>query len=171
MRVGKALRPIFASDCGLERARSVERCRGVLGGVQRGEPTVNTLELRTGRRCEMVEITAEVARVVSASGIREGIVVLQSLHTTAGLTINENADPDVVRDLIAKMEAVAPAKESYYRHAEGNSDSHVKTSLFGPSLTLIVSEGRPVLGTWQGIYFCEWDGPRSRRVAVQVLGS
>jgi secondary thiamine-phosphate synthase enzyme len=131
---------------------------------------MQTIHLRTTRRCEMLDITKEVERVVAASGVEEGIVVVQSLHTTAGLTINENADPDVVRDLVAKMERMVPEEESYYRHAEGNSDSHMKTSLYGPSLTVLVSGGRLVLGTWQGVYFCEWDGPRDRRVAVQVLG-
>ena len=117
----------------------------------------------------MVDITDEVERMVLESGVMDGIVVVQSLHTTAGVTINENADPHVVRDLVAKMERMVPKEESYYRHAEGNSDSHMKTSLFGPSLTVIVSGGELVLGTWQGIYFCEWDGPRDRRVAVKVL--
>jgi secondary thiamine-phosphate synthase enzyme len=131
---------------------------------------MQTIHLRTTRRCEMLDITKEVERVVAESGVGEGMVVVQSLHTTAGLTINENADPDVVRDLVAKMERMVPEEESYYRHAEGNSDSHMKTSLYGPSLTVLVSGGRLVLGTWQGVYFCEWDGPRDRRVAVQVLG-
>jgi len=99
----------------------------------------------------------------------EGVVVLQSLHTTAALTINENADPDVVHDLLGKLERLVPKDEAFYRHDEGNSDSHLKTSFFGPSLTVIVSGGQPVLGTWQGIWFCEFDGPRERRVAVQLL--
>jgi len=117
----------------------------------------------------MVEITSEVERVVRESGVKEGIVVLQSLHTTAALTINENADPDVPRDVVAKLARLVPKDESFYRHAEGNSDSHVRTSLFGPSLTVIVSEGALVLGRWQGIFLCEWDGPRQRRVAVKVI--
>ncbi|HEX6925310.1 MAG TPA: secondary thiamine-phosphate synthase enzyme YjbQ [Longimicrobiaceae bacterium] len=130
---------------------------------------MNIIRVRTRTRCELVEVTDEVASAVRASGVREGVVVIQSLHTTAGLTINENADPDVVRDLVAKVERLVPKREDYYRHAEGNSDSHLKTSLFGPSLTVIVSEGELVLGTWQGIYLCEWDGPRERKLAVQVL--
>ena len=130
---------------------------------------MQTIHVHTTRRCAMIDITEEVDRILLESQVMEGVVVLQSLHTTAGLTINENADPDVVRDLVAKMERMIPKEESYYRHAEGNSDSHMKTSLFGPSLTVIVSGGELVLGTWQGIYFCEWDGPRDRRVAVQVL--
>lgn len=127
------------------------------------------VRVRTRERCQLLDITDRVAAVVEASGARDGAVVVQSLHTTAGLTINENADPDVVRDLVAKTGALVPHHESYYRHAEGNSDSHLKTSLFGPSLLVIVNEGRLVLGTWQGIYLCEWDGPRDRTVAVQVL--
>ncbi|MEX0601242.1 MAG: secondary thiamine-phosphate synthase enzyme YjbQ [Rhodothermales bacterium] len=118
------------------------------------------IPILTRARSEQVDITAEVQRVVDESGLREGIAALQSLHTTAGLTINENADPDVQRDLTAKMDALVPERETYYRHAEGNSDSHVKTSLFGPSLIVLVTDGRLVLGTWQGVYFCEWDGPR-----------
>lgn len=131
---------------------------------------MQTIHVHTTRRCAMIDITEEVDRILRESQVIEGIVVLQSLHTTAGLTINENADPDVVRDVVAKMERMVPKEESYYRHAEGNSDSHMKTSLFGPSLTVVVSGGELVLGTWQGIYFCEWDGPRDRRVAVQVVG-
>src|SRR5690606_19545604 len=92
---------------------------------------MNIIRVRTRTRCELVEVTDEVASAVRASGVREGVVVIQSLHTTAGLTINENADPDVVRDLVAKVERLVPKREDYYRHAEGNSDSHLKTSLFG----------------------------------------
>jgi secondary thiamine-phosphate synthase enzyme len=131
---------------------------------------VTRLRLSTSRRSELLEITDRVQEIVAASGVREGMVVVQSLHTTAAVTVNENADPDVERDLVAKLDELVPQREPYYRHAEGNSDSHMKTSLFGPSVTLVVSEGRVVLGTWQGVYFCEWDGPRQRTVAVQVFG-
>lgn len=129
------------------------------------------IRVRTARRSEMVEITDRVREIVSREGLDEGVVVLQSLHTTAALTINENADPDVVHDVLGKLERLVPHEEPFYRHAEGNSDSHLKTSFFGPSLTVIVSEGRLVLGTWQGIYLCEFDGPRERRVAVQLLAA
>ena len=129
------------------------------------------ISLRTSQRAQLLEITRELEAVVRASGVGEGILVAQSMHTTAALTINENADPDVVHDLRAKLERLVPKDEAFYRHAEGNSDSHLKTSLFGPSLTVIVSEGRLVLGRWQGIYFCEWDGPRERQVAVQILAA
>ncbi len=127
------------------------------------------IRIRTHRRGEMQDITARVREIVARSGMDEGVVVLQSLHTTAALTINENADPDVVHDLLGKLERLVPKDEAFYRHDEGNSDSHLKTSFFGPSLTVIVSGGQPVLGTWQGIWFCEFDGPRERRVAVQLL--
>jgi secondary thiamine-phosphate synthase enzyme len=129
------------------------------------------IHLRTRQRSELVEITEQLEEVVRGSGVGEGILVAQSLHTTAGLTINENADPDVVHDLRAKLERLVPKDEAYYRHAEGNSDSHLKTSLVGPSITVIVSGGRLVLGRWQGVYLCEWDGPRERQVAVQVLAA
>ena len=129
------------------------------------------IRVRTQQRSQLIDITRQVSAVVAASGVRAGVAVAQSLHTTAALTINENADPDVVSDLVAKTAALIPHREAFYRHAEGNSDSHLKTSLFGPSLSVIVSDGELVLGTWQGIYLCEWDGPRERKVAVQVLGS
>lgn len=127
------------------------------------------IAVRTARRTELVDVTAQLQDVVRRSGLRDGVLVAQSLHTTAALTINENADPDVARDVAVKLDRLAPQDESFYRHAEGNSDSHVKTSLMGPSLTVVVSGGRLVLGTWQGVYLCEFDGPRERRVAVQLL--
>ena len=129
------------------------------------------IRVRTEQRSQLIDITRQVSAVVAASGVRAGVAVAQSLHTTAALTINENADPDVVSDLVAKTAALIPHREAFYRHAEGNSDSHLKTSFFGPSLTVIVSDGELVLGTWQGIYFCEWDGPRERKVAVQLIAA
>lgn len=129
------------------------------------------VELRTSRRAELLEVTGRVEEVVARSGVQSGVVVVQSLHTTAALTLNENADPDVRHDLLAKLEEMIPRSEAYYRHAEGNSDSHLKTSFFGPSLTLLVDGGRLVLGQWQGVYLCEFDGPRERRLAVQVLSA
>ena len=130
---------------------------------------MRTIRIQTGERSQLLEITAQLEDVVVESGVAEGVLVAQSLHTTGALTVNENADPDVVRDLVAKVERLIPREEAYYRHAEGNSDSHLTTSFFGPSLSVLISGGRLVLGTWQGIYFCEWDGPRQRRVAVQIL--
>jgi secondary thiamine-phosphate synthase enzyme len=127
------------------------------------------VELRTSRRTELLEVTGRVQEVVTRSGVKGGMVVVQSLHTTAALTINENADPDVRHDLLAKLEALVPHREPFYRHDEGNSDSHLKTSFFGPSLTVVVDAGRLVLGRWQGVYLCEFDGPRERRLAVQVV--
>jgi secondary thiamine-phosphate synthase enzyme len=132
---------------------------------------MTTISLRTSQRSQLVDITDRLQEVVRENGVREGVLFAQSLHTTGALTINENADPDVARDLVAKLEGLVPRHEPFYRHAEGNSDSHLKTSLFGPSLSVLVSEGRLVLGTWQGVYFCEWDGPREREVAVQVMAA
>lgn len=119
----------------------------------------------------MVDLSHQVQEVVGRSGVREGMVVVQSLHTTAGITVNENADPDVQHDVLAKLERVFPHREAFYQHAEGNSDSHLKTSYMGPSVTLVVHDGRVMLGRWQGVYFCEFDGPRDRQVAVQPIGA
>jgi secondary thiamine-phosphate synthase enzyme len=127
------------------------------------------IQLRTRERSQMLEITDRLQEVVGRSGVREGVLVVQSMHTTGALTINENADPDVVHDLLAKLERLAPQHEPFYRHAEGNSDSHLKTSGFGPSLSVLIHDGELVLGTWQGVYFCEFDGPRERHIAIQIL--
>jgi secondary thiamine-phosphate synthase enzyme len=128
-----------------------------------------TLTLRTGGRDEWLNITGEVRRVVAASGVREGICVVFVPHTTAAVTVNENADPDVARDVLLALDRISPDRGEF-RHAEGNSAAHTKTSLVGPSITLIVSEGRPLLGIWQDIWFNEYDGPRTRQVHVRVLG-
>lgn len=125
--------------------------------------------MRSRERCQLLEITSAVREKVRESGVREGLVVLQSMHTTAALTLNESADPDVPHDLIAKLERLVPPREGFYLHAEGNSDSHLKTAFFGPSLTLLVEAGEPLLGRWQGVFLCEFDGPRERRVAVRVV--
>jgi secondary thiamine-phosphate synthase enzyme len=130
---------------------------------------VTTLEIRTGARETLVDIGPEVRRAVRESGIRSGVVHLWALHTTCALTVNENADPDVSRDVVEKLGRLVPKDEPFYRHDEGNSDSHVKTSLFGPGLTLLIDGGDLVLGTWQGVFLAEWDGPRTRRVAVKVM--
>lgn len=122
----------------------------------------------TKERNEMVDITREVERLVP-KGFGEGICVVSSRHTTAGITINENADPDVKRDILSALDAMATLKEKSFRHAEGNSAAHVKTLLTGTSQTTTVKNGRLGLGTWQGIYFCEFDGPRERFVEVSFI--
>lgn len=129
---------------------------------------MNTLSLQTRARAEMVHITGQLRDMVRREGWRTGALLVYCPHTTAGFTINENADPDVQRDMTAFMNTLVPQRADF-RHREGNSDSHLKTSLFGPHVMLIVVEGEIQLGTWQGVYFCEWDGPRSRNVWVQFL--
>jgi secondary thiamine-phosphate synthase enzyme len=125
--------------------------------------------VRTSRRDEWVNISAEVEKAVAASGVAEGICVVFVPHTTAAVTANENADPDVPRDVGAALDLISPDRREF-RHGEGNSAAHTKASLVGPSLTLIVSGGRPLLGTWQGVWFNEYDGPRTRKVHIRVMG-
>ena len=125
-------------------------------------------EVRTTRREELVDVTELVERAVAASGVSAGIAVVSSPHTTAGILVNENADPDVATDLIAGLARIAPERGGW-RHAEGNSDAHLKTALVGTSALLPVEGGRLVLGTWQAVYFAEFDGPRTRRVDVRVI--
>ncbi|OIO05871.1 MAG: secondary thiamine-phosphate synthase [Desulfovibrionaceae bacterium CG1_02_65_16] len=129
--------------------------------------------ITTTQREEFADITAQVAQALAASGLCEGCVLVYSPHTTAGVTINEGADPDVKRDMLAHLAELAPRAggRAGFRHAEGNSDAHIKTSLMGPSQLVPVSGGRLVLGTWQRIYLCEFDGPRQRTVLVQPLAA
>ena len=129
--------------------------------------TVERLSVRTSSRTQFVDITRDVQEAVSATGVSDGICTVYVPHTTAGVTINENADPDVTRDIMDTLERLVP-RDAGYRHAEGNADSHVKASLMGCSVNVLVDGGRLVLGTWQGIYFCEFDGPRDRQVYVRV---
>ena len=127
------------------------------------------LSLQTRRRTELVSITGQVAELVRRKGWQDGVLTLFVPHTTAGITINENADPDVVTDMLAALGKMVP--DLHYRHSEGNSPAHVKSSLVGCSITVPIADGRLCLGTWQGIYFCEFDGPRGRKVWVQLVGS
>lgn len=129
----------------------------------------STVKVRTEKSQQMVDITREVQGVVDTSGVRDGICVVFSMHTTAGITVNENADPDVQMDMLDGMSRAFPERDDY-RHAEGNSHSHLRTSCVGPSVSLIVSDGRLLLGTWQAVYLCEFDGPRIRSVAIKICG-
>lgn len=129
---------------------------------------METLQVRTGSRIEFAEITRQVRDAVGRTVVRNGVVVVYVPHTTAGITINEAADPSVVQDINAKLTQLIP-HQGPYKHVEGNSDAHIKASLMGSSVNVIISDGSLVLGTWQGIFFCEFDGPRSRKVHVQVI--
>jgi conserved hypothetical protein TIGR00149 len=122
------------------------------------------IDVSTGSRTQFIDITDRISEEVRRTGVQNGTCFVFTQHTTAGLTINENADPDVVRDILAGLARLVPPAGDY-RHAEGNSDAHIKASLMGFSLTIPVIDGRLALGTWQGIYFCEFDGPRNRHVS------
>jgi secondary thiamine-phosphate synthase enzyme len=127
-----------------------------------------TIEIRTRLREEFIDLTAEVERAVAASGIASGVCVVTVPHTTAGITVNENADPDVRADMAMVLRKIVPDALPY-AHGEGNSPAHVKASIVGSSVTLIIEGGRLRLGTWQGVFLCEFDGPRARRAWVQIL--
>ena len=130
---------------------------------------MHTIDIGTPSGSALVDITDRVQDVVERAGLQEGVCVLFNPHTTAGLTLNENWDPHVKRDVLLTLRDIAP-QDVRHRHAEGNSPAHIKASLMGNSLTLIVSDGRVQLGTWQGVYLAEFDGPRRRRVLVQLIG-
>ena len=133
--------------------------------------TTTRLTVRTRRRSQLLEITRQVADAIAAeSETADGLCVVYVPHTTAAVCVNENADPDVRADVEAFLARLIPEKAGF-AHAEGNSDSHVKSILTGPSVTLLVENGRPLLGRWQGVYLCEWDGPRNREVWIKVVGT
>jgi secondary thiamine-phosphate synthase enzyme len=127
------------------------------------------LEVNTKSRAELVDITAEVQRIVREKGMQSGVCYVFVPHTTAGLTINENWDPTVRADILMELGKIVPWNDNY-RHAEGNAAAHIKASLTGSSQTLLVEDGRLVLGTWQGIFLAEFDGPRRRRILVKLVG-
>ena len=124
--------------------------------------------ISTKNRNQMIDITSQVRSLVGQSGVTDGDVIVYCPHTTAAITINENADPSVPHDMLLTLEELLPQHRSGYRHSEGNSDSHCKSSLVGCSEQILIKGGSLQLGTWQGIFFCEFDGPRSRKVTVQV---
>jgi secondary thiamine-phosphate synthase enzyme len=128
-----------------------------------------TLHIKSQKHVEMIDITRDVRDAVCEHNVRDGLALIFTPHTTAAITINENADPDVCHDMIMAIDKIVPLQDGY-RHLEGNSAAHLKSSLFGASETLIISNGELVLGTWQGLYFCEFDGPRQRQVQIQVIG-
>ncbi|MEW6008270.1 MAG: secondary thiamine-phosphate synthase enzyme YjbQ [Candidatus Omnitrophota bacterium] len=129
---------------------------------------MDQLTLKTTKRNELVDITERIQEIVQKNKVKNGLCIVFCPHTTAGLSINENADPSVRRDIINSLEKIVP-EEASYSHTEGNADSHVKSSLVGQSLNIFVEDGKLLLGTWQGIYFCEFDGPRSRQIWIKTI--
>ena len=133
-----------------------------------GRSVTGELALKTERRTQLLDVTAGVAHMVRDSGVRSGVCHLYVPHTTAGIVINEGADPQVARDIEAALDRLLP-KDAGYLHAEGNADSHIKSVLAGASATVFIGEGRLELGRWQGIFFCEFDGPRQRTLRIKIV--
>ena len=129
----------------------------------------HTFHLRTNAHTEMTDVTLEIANWIKEKQIKNGIIVISSLHTTAGITVNENADPDVKTDFLRRLEEVYPWEHRKDLHIEGNTAAHLKTSTVGHAQTLVISNSKIVLGTWQGVYFCEFDGPRNRKFHIKVI--
>ena len=129
---------------------------------------VQTFQVRTSKKTEFIDITHSVQEVLRKTGVKEGICFIFIPHTTAAVTINENADPSVPQDIVMELNKIVPF-EDHYHHREGNSSAHIKASLVGSSEAIFIESGRLVLGTWQGIFFCEFDGPRSREVHVKIM--
>jgi secondary thiamine-phosphate synthase enzyme len=129
---------------------------------------IHTLSVPTGSRIEMVDVTGKIQDLVRTGGVTEGVCQVFVAHTTAGLTINENADPSVQADILMVLNKIISDREAY-RHGEGNSPAHIKASLMGPDLTILVNNGSLLLGTWQGVYLCEFDGPRTRKVHIKIM--
>ena len=130
---------------------------------------LHEIHLQTKKRDEMLDITAQVKELLARENVEEGLVVVYSSHTTAGITINENADPDVQKDFLRRLDEIYPWDMAEDRHLEGNSAAHLKASTVGVSQTVIIHNGKLLLGRWQGIYFCEFDGPRSRTCYIKIL--
>lgn len=128
------------------------------------------INISTTKRVDLVDITSQVQKMVDESSVDDGIVTVYVPHTTCGITINEGADPDVVRDIKYQLEKLIPYQQGYH-HMEGNADSHIKTCLVGSSENIIIEDGQLVLGTWQSIFLCDFDGPRTRKVYIKVLGN
>lgn len=129
---------------------------------------METIVVQTQQKSELIDISHQIQELVSGSGMPEGTATLFVPHTTAGITLNENADPSVRSDMLADLERLFPDDQPYYRHAERNSAAHMKASLMGASVTVIIAKTRLVLGPWQGIYLCEFDGPRTRKVYLKI---
>jgi secondary thiamine-phosphate synthase enzyme len=125
------------------------------------------ISIRSGERTEFIKLDAQVKNAIEESGVKDGVCYIYVLHTTAGVTINEGADPAVAQDIAAKLEQLVP-RNAGYTHTEGNADSHIKAALVGSSAIVLIKGGAPILGTWQSIFFCEFDGPRRRQVLVRV---
>ncbi|MEW5795375.1 MAG: secondary thiamine-phosphate synthase enzyme YjbQ [Candidatus Zixiibacteriota bacterium] len=130
---------------------------------------IYSFTVKTSRREEMIDVTNLLMQALRQAGADDGIAVCFVPHTTAGITINENADPDVRRDILHKLGKEIPREDGYH-HGEGNSDAHIKASLLGSSVQVLIEKGRPVLGQWQGVFFCEFDGPRTRQLIIKVAG-
>ncbi len=128
-----------------------------------------SINIKTTSITEFIDITSEVNQIVGQSGVKSGVCYVYVPHTTAGVTINEGADPAVVKDILTTLNKLIPHNNNYL-HREGNSDAHIKTSLMGPSQAILIQKGKLLLGTWQSIFFCEFDGPRSRKVQIKVMG-
>jgi len=131
---------------------------------------MDSISVKTGKRQELNDITPEIEHYLNTKKLTSGILIIYCPHTTSAITVNEGADPSVVRDILVALERLIPQRGDY-RHIEGNSDAHIKTSLVGPSVQVIVEEGRLMLGTWQKIFFAEFDGPRTRKVWLKWIGS
>lgn len=129
----------------------------------------STIKVRSTQREEMIDITSDVEKVLGDSGLKDGVVIAFSRHTTCGLTVNENADPDVQRDMLHALRTLIPQHGMGFRHGEENSDAHIKTTLVGVSVTIPFSDGKLQLGRWQGIYLCEFDGARERKVVIKII--
>ncbi len=131
---------------------------------------IHTIQVKTSAKTEFIDITRSVHEAVRKTGVKDGFCSVFVPHTTAAITINENADPAVPQDILMQLNKIVPFQDRY-QHTEGNSSAHIKASLIGPSETILVESGELVLGTWQGIFFCEFDGPRNRKVYVKVMGT